>query len=429
VSVSAAMVTATVHVVGGGLAGLSAALHAADAGAKVRLHEGAGQLGGRCRSFHDAALDRRIDNGNHLVLSGNLAVKRYLALAGAEGALREAPEAAFPFYDLSTGERWHVRMNDGVLPWWVLSGARRPLGVGAGAMAAAGRILLAGPKHTISGLVRADGPAVSRFWEPMSFAVMNLPPHEASAALMRATALGAWRDGRLARPMFAPEGLGEALVVPAARAIEEKGGELRTGAVLKEIVRQDGRASALRFAGGEEIALGPEDRVVLALPPQRLNALMPETDAPEECSAILNAHFVVEDESLLDGAPPLLGLVGGIAQWVFVRGDVVSLTISSAQDVEGAEEAPERLVPLLWSEIRAALALPEGTEPKASRLIREKRATFKQTPENVARRPKTRTALRNVFLAGDTVDTGLPATIEGAVLSGERAAREVLERG
>ncbi len=411
-----------IHIVGAGLAGLSTALHAVAKGARVRVYEGAGHAGGRCRSYYDTALNRQIDNGNHLVLTGNTSVQAYLRLAGAPDALVAAPEAAFPFIDIATSERWTVRMNDGVVPWWPLAADRRPAGVSLPAMAGAGRILFAGPDDTISALVRPDGAALTRFWEPMAFAVMNLPPAQASAQLMRATAVEAWRDGRLARPMFAPDGLGPALIAPALSALEAAGAPVQFERLVKRVERADDRVAALHFARGEPEPLGPHDRVVLAIPPHRLNMLYPEADAPEEASAILNAHFLLEDARLADRAPPILGVVGGVTQWIFPHGDVISVTVSAAEAVEGAQRPQDELIAMLWRETAAALGFADGVAPKAARLIREKRATFVQSPENVRRRPKQRTLLKNLFLAGDAVDTGLPATIEGAVRSGARAA-------
>ncbi|MDT8345904.1 MAG: FAD-dependent oxidoreductase, partial [Thermohalobaculum sp.] len=115
----------TVHVVGAGLAGLSAALRLAAAGQRVAVWEAAGHAGGRCRSFFDARLGRQIDNGNHLVLTGNRSVRDYLALAGAPDALTPAPDAAFPFADLATGARYTVRVSRGRIPWWIALPSRR----------------------------------------------------------------------------------------------------------------------------------------------------------------------------------------------------------------------------------------------------------------------------------------------------------------
>ena len=414
---------ATVHVIGAGLAGLSAALRLASAGRRVVLHEGARQAGGRCRSYHDARLGCRIDNGNHLVLSGNRSTRAYLDLAGAPHALEEAAEAAFPFIDVRSGDRWTVRINDGPIAWWPFLPSRRPPGVGLADMLGALRILNAGAQATIADAVRPAGPALTHFWEPMAFAVMNLPPHLASARLMAATAIEAWRDGRLCRPMFAPQGLGPALVDPALERLRALGAEIRFGATLRALDTLDGRVTALRFAGEGAMPLADEDDVILAIPPARLNAVLPEARAPEEASSILNAHFRLADPAVAAQAPRLMGLVNARTQWIFAKGEVLSLTISAAEHVEGTEEAHEALLPQLWAETVAALGLPPGLQPAAARIVHERRATFRQTPEAVARRPAALTSLANLVLAGDATDTGLPATIEGAIRSGETAAR------
>ena len=112
---------ATVHVIGAGMAGLSCAVELVKARQRVVLWEAAAQAGGRCRSFHDATLDRTIDNGNHLILGANPAVFAYLETIGARDGLVGQARAAFPFVDLRTGERWTVRPNAGPLPWWIMA--------------------------------------------------------------------------------------------------------------------------------------------------------------------------------------------------------------------------------------------------------------------------------------------------------------------
>src|SRR5580704_18831667 len=113
------------HVVGAGLSGLSAAVTLATGGWAVTLSEAAAQAGGRCRSYHDPQLDMVIDNGNHLVLSGNRAVADYLAAIGASDRLAGPDHARFPFIDLRDGLRWTLAPNDGALPWWILRPGRR----------------------------------------------------------------------------------------------------------------------------------------------------------------------------------------------------------------------------------------------------------------------------------------------------------------
>src|SRR6266404_5492128 len=119
------MASGIVHIVGAGLAGLAAAVRLAGAGRKVVLHEASGHAGGRCRSYFDTELGCRIDNGNHLLLSGNHAALDYLERVGALGTLEGPSKAIFPFIDAATGQRWTVEPNRGPVPWWILQENRR----------------------------------------------------------------------------------------------------------------------------------------------------------------------------------------------------------------------------------------------------------------------------------------------------------------
>jgi len=413
-----------VHVVGAGLAGLAAALDLSEAGARVTVHEASPKAGGRCRSYHDAVLDRRIDNGNHLILSGNAAVLGHARRIGAADRLEVLPEAAFPFADLADGRRWTVRVPR--TPLGSLRTDARPPGVTPrAALGGVLGLLAAGPGCTVAEAVRDRGPMWRAFWEPMATAVLNMPPEQGSAALLRAALLRSFFRGAAAcRPVLAPEGLGAALIDPALERLGEMGVDLRLRAPLAGLDAAGGRAEALAFGDGTVLRLGPEDAVVLALPPAALAELLAGLPAPRPGPAILNAHFRVSP-GLAAGGPPLLGLLGAQAQWLFRRGDVLSVTISAAEGSPVWAMPRDEALALLWSEVARALDLGAAT-PLAQRLLRERAATFDQSPEGAALRPATRTALRNVVLAGDHVRTGLPATLEGAVVSGHRAAAALL---
>jgi len=110
-----------VHVVGAGLAGLAASVALADQGHAVILYESGPQAGGRCRSFVDSELGVRIDNGNHLLLSGNEAASAYIGRIGALDTFERSAEAAIPFIDIKSGEHWAVRPGRGAVPWWVFA--------------------------------------------------------------------------------------------------------------------------------------------------------------------------------------------------------------------------------------------------------------------------------------------------------------------
>src|SRR6201987_1919926 len=115
----------TVHIIGAGISGLSAAVRLTSAGHRVHVHEATQQAGGRCRSYFDAATNLTIDNGNHLLLSGNRHALAYAKSIGTEAGLIGPKSAQFPFIDLATGQRWLLDLGDSRLPLWVFDESRR----------------------------------------------------------------------------------------------------------------------------------------------------------------------------------------------------------------------------------------------------------------------------------------------------------------
>ena len=222
------------------------------------------------------------------------------------------------------------------------------------------------------------------------------------------------------------KGLGPAFIDPAVETISHSGGEVTLGRRLTKLAQEGERITGLVFRD-ETIAVDDGDCVVLAVSPAQLAALRPETSVPEACGVIVNAHFVPGPGKPIVCDPPFVGLINGLAQWIFVHEKVVSVTISAA-GAYGLDDTPEEeLLPRLWNEIKQCLDLESDRSYSAGRIIREKRATFDQSPAGIRLRPQTETDMRNLFLAGDVVDTGLPATIEGAIRSGEMAAGKVLQ--
>src|SRR6266516_3243636 len=157
----------TVHVIGAGLAGLAAAVRLAERGVSVILHEAAGVAGGRCRSYHDPLLDMVIDNGNHLLLSGNRAALAYLETVGSAGGLAGPPAAEFAFMDLASGERWTLRINAGRLPWWIFDRNRRVPGTTASDYLSFARLLYALREKTVCAAVECVGPLYERLARPL----------------------------------------------------------------------------------------------------------------------------------------------------------------------------------------------------------------------------------------------------------------------
>ena len=413
------------HIVGAGLSGLSTAVSLVRAGHAITLYEASGQAGGRCRSYQDARLECLIDNGNHLLLSGNASTHRYLAALKAGDVLIGPPAACFPFLDLRSGRRWSVRPNAGRIPWWVLDPKRRVPGTRAGSYLSVFRFALAGRNSTVGACVGNTGVLFENFWEPLAVAALNTPAEEGAARLLWPVLRETFARGEAAcRPLIARRGLTHAFVEPALRHLRQAGAEIRFKCRLQNVDYRDDKASILDF-GSEKAILGAQDTVVLALPPSATAGLVPGLTVPDASNPIVNVHFRLSQPAELEPGLPFLGLIGGTAQWLFVRGDIASITISAAAEM--VHEPAGTLARKTWQDVALALDCDPAILPPY-RVVKEKRATIAQTPEQARRRPGTATRFPNLFLAGDWIDAGLPATIESAIRSGEAAARAAARR-
>jgi squalene-associated FAD-dependent desaturase len=413
--------TGCVHVVGAGLAGLAAAVRLTAEGRAVFLHEAARYAGGRCRSYFDAELGCRIDNGNHLLLAGNRAALAYLEIIGAQGTLEGPPEAVFQFIEAATKQRWTVRPNRGVLPWWILTSGRRVPGTRGIDYFAALALRRADLSATVAAVLSSKQSLFRRLWEPLTIAAMNTSAEQSSAALfykVLSETLG--RGGAACRPLLPRVGLSETFVEPALARLRAQGAEIRFGARLKALSFEAHRVSDLVFDAGS-IRLGSGDSVILAVPASISARLVPALTVPDLYSPIVNAHFRCDSP---EGAPFFVGMVGGSVEWIFRKRGVLSVTVSAADRI--VDRAAPELRELFWHDVALAYRLPAYPVPPA-RIVKERRATFLASPEQLKRRPGQTTGWSNLLLAGDYVDTGLPATIEGAIRSGFAAAQLVID--
>ena len=407
---------ATAHIVGAGLAGLAAATRAARAGWRVKLYEAAQQAGGRCRSYIDAELGLRIDNGNHLVVSGNLAAMAYISETGAQATFDTIDTAIYPFVDLSTGERWQVRPTEGRVPWWLLVPWRRVKGTSLLDYLDAERLARAAEDQVVTDILDTKKTAYRRLWAPLCAAALNTEPERASAKLLGRLFRDTFgRGGAALHPLMPKVGLSESLVDPALACLALKDAEIQYGHRLREITFTGDRVVSLDF-GKARVSPAADDSVVLAVTASVAADLVPDLVAPMSFRSIVNAHFRVDPPTHV---PAFTGVIGGMAEWIFAKPGILSTTTSVAEPI--VDRPAEELAAALWSDIVRALDLGSVRLPPW-RVLKEKRATFASTPEELRRRPGPRTDWRNLYLAGDWTDTGWPATIEGAIQSGFSAA-------
>jgi len=361
-----------------------------------------------------------IDNGNHLLLSGNHAALEFLRTIGAADRLVGPDKAEFAFVDCKSNERWMLRINDGVIPWWLFDRTSRPPGTSLGEFLAMAKLLIPTDKP-IGAMITCAGPAYDRFLNPLMLAALNCDPAEGSTTLAaRVIRESIMRGGKACRPLIARDGLSHALIAPALAFLDTRNTRVAFGARLRALTLAGDRVEALDF-GDQSVKLTLGDRVILAVPSMVAASVVPDLKTPTAFRAIVNAHFRLDPPAEL---PPMIGMLNSTTEWLFSYPGRLSTTVSGADRL--LEQSREDLAATIWKEVAAVAGLPGEMPPW--QIVRERRATFAATPEENARRPGAVTALSNLYLAGDWTDTGLPATIEGAIRSGNRAAELALGR-
>jgi hydroxysqualene dehydroxylase len=437
-----------VVVIGAGFAGLSAAVRLTRGGARVLVLEARGRLGGRATAFPDRETGELVDNGQHILLGCYAETFTFLRDIGALDHVRVQPQLAVTMIDRA-GRRSRLacpalpapfHLVAGILEWDALSwtdrlsvlgmavplrNARRELLPGSTAKAAS-------PGETVENWLIRNGQTPrlrEMLWDPLALAALNQSPQQAAApvfARVLAEMFGA--DPRAAAIALPTKPLHRTYAEPARQFIEAAGGTVRTGAAAKIRVPDDA-VTAVESAGEQWSA----DRVIAAVPWYALAELF-EGEPPVLAGVLDRARRMSSspivtvnlwfDRRVMD--EPFIGLPGRTMQWVFDKrliqgGEASHLSLVSSGALSSVGLTNMALVAQAHAEILDAMPESRAARLTGATVVREPRATFSLAPGAPAR-PSTETAVRGLLLAGDWIDTGLPATIESAVRSGHRAA-------
>jgi squalene-associated FAD-dependent desaturase len=450
------MTSPDVIVIGAGVAGLRAAAQLAARGARVLVLESKAVLGGRATAFNDPQTGERVDNGQHVMLGCYHETFAFLRQIGTENRVRVQPSLEVDFVD-TAGERSRLSLPGlpppinfiaGLLDWNALGWRDRfaalrlagPIRTAQSGMREEGRgktptRIAASPGETVEEWLINNGQTArirEMLWEPLALAALNqsvrvaaAPPFAAVLARMFG---GGPRDASLALPTWP---LDQVYAEPARRFIEERGGEVRIGCTAR--IHLNGGGLTYVDARGERVDAGS---VVAAVPWYALVDLFAGDTAPVEAlrrAAAQTAPSPIASVNLwLDRRilrTPFLGLPGRSMQWVFDKEQMleagtshITLVSSGATDVMAMQN--DELIALALRELRETV--PEARAAKVVRasVVRERRATYSLAPGQ-PKRPATVTDVKGLVLAGDWIETGLPATIEGAAISGRRAAEAI----
>jgi squalene-associated FAD-dependent desaturase len=447
-----------VIVVGAGFAGLSAATSLAERGVRVTVLEARPTLGGRATAFTDPGTGERVDNGQHVLIGGYSETFRFLRRLGTDGAVHLQPRLTVDVVEQSgrvsrlqcPALPAPLHLLGGLVGWTALAWSDRFAALRiAMAMRAdsvhADRTPATGAPHPQAAGERrfpaADGETVREWlvrhgqtsrliellWEPLAVAALNESIDVAAAAPFRAVLrrmFGTRRsDSSLGLPL---EPIDDLYATPAREFVVQRGGEVRVSAAarihvdprLRVVVRGDQLSAAAVICAVPWFALG---ETFAGCPPAVEPVLRAAEATPASPIVTVNLWF---DRPVTGNM--FVGLPGRTMQWVFDKRQIfgeasshLSLVCSAASAVVG--QTNQQLIDLAVDEIRAALPQARGATLRRAVAVREKRATFSVAP-GLPDRPRTATAVPGLFLAGDWIDTGLPATIESAVISGHWAA-------
>jgi squalene-associated FAD-dependent desaturase len=428
--------TATVAVIGGGLAGITAALRCADGGARVTLFEGKPRLGGLTHSFQRG--DLAIDNGQHVFLRCCTAYLGLLDRLAVSDSVTVQPRLAIPIVAPGKDPVWLRRdalpapghLGRSLFGYSPLSVAERLRFITAAL--ALRRVDLDAPatdRQSFGAWLTAHGQsrrAIETMWDLVGIATLNARADDASLAL----AAKVFQTGLLTKASAADIGwsvvpLGELHGTAGGRALADAGVEVLTSVKVSSVRRQDAgwNVDSRRF-----------DHVVSAVPPEVAARILPPGVLPAGgelgTSPIVNLH-VVYDREVLD--QPFVAAIDSPLQWVFDRtrqsgltdGQYIAVSLSAADDLIDVPvaELRARMLPAL----EALLPAARGAEVRDFFVTRERHATFRAAPGTAPLRPRAATALPGLWLAGAWTATGWPATMEGAVRSGDSAAAGVLD--
>jgi squalene-associated FAD-dependent desaturase len=441
-----------VIVIGAGFAGLSAAARLAGAGARVLVLEARSRLGGRATAFEDRDTGEIVDNGQHVLLGCYDETFAFLRAIGADGRVRVQPQLAVTMID-KAGRKSRLscpalppplHLIAGAFDWDALSwpdrlallAMRTPIKLAHRELAGDTTVHAASPGETVENWLIRNGQTRrlrEMLWDPLALAALNQDPAVAAAPPF-ARVLGRMfddnpRSSAIALPIVP---LHVMYAEPARAYIEAHGGTVLTGAAAaivratdEEVVVRSGQTA---WPAGSAISAVPWyafGELFLELPPAL--AATAKAAAAMASSPIVTVNLWF-DRTVLD--EPFVGLPGRTFQWMFDKREVFGTAASHLSLVSSGAEAVfrrtnEQLIAEAFAELIDAMPSLRNARLVRGSVVREPRATFSLAPAQPAR-PRTETGLRRVVLAGDWTDTGLPATIEGAVLSGHRAADAII---
>jgi squalene-associated FAD-dependent desaturase len=429
-----------VIVIGAGVAGISAAIEICQSGHEVLLLEQKAQIGGRIYSIEDNVSGDLIDNGQHLLTGAYHRFLEILKILGTDGQIKKQKSLAIDFYS----KNGLTRLDSSKLPGSLgmlfgllaLKNIKITSKLAAISLAIKLKIGMEGNTdedcHTFLRRHNQGDDLITLFWEPLILATINADMRTAPAKLLVNVLKKAFFADRQSAVLMFPTADLNQLLEPLAGFLANNNSKIKLSAKVAKLNISENVCKGVTLSNGEIIEA---DAVIIAVPPYSLQKMLPNDSVLAEFatkltySPIISVYFWFEHD-LFDF--DFAGIIGYNSQWIFNRrrlidvespkyGGHITVTVSAAESL--MKMSLDEIAELVFEEIREIFKLDKEIRYMRHKVIIEKFATPLFTCENEKQRPHESTALEGLFVSGDWCDTGLPATIEGAAISGLNAAK------
>ena len=371
-------------------------------------------IGGRCRSFFEKKLGRKIDNGNHLVFSANTNFYELCKIVGSTDRLKVLPPNLF-FYDLKKNLSWNLNLKKLTVKGIFKNKLELIPGSNLLDYLSILKFLYVNKRKTVFDIV-GKSRIFESFWDPLTLAVMNTSSKLASANILSNVLKKTILRGEKYCHIYQPKvNWNNAIIEPCINFLNNKGYEIKLRTILKELEISNNLITKLKF-NDLTINVNKNDLVVLAIPPSNFLKFFPEYILPKNYNSIINIHYSLPKKLEKKLSHQIVGFINSYTHWVFIKDGYLSVTISDANHLNNLDS--NEIANIIWREICSFMNINQKITD--FQVVKEKKATIEQSPSNFQLIKKIKNLPRNLRLSGDWTQTNLPCTIEGSILSGKK---------
>ncbi len=444
------MMQKEIVIIGGGVAGLSAAIHAIENGFRPIIIEKNRYLGGRVRSFHATDIDQMVDNGQHLLSAAYTETSKFLKKIGSFHKIYFQKNLNILFIKDSQ-YRFHFRTFTFPAPlhFFIPLIMNKKFTqtefneyvnfIRCNLQLKTDKLKKMTVSHWLNYCSQNEN-LQNLLWKPLTYSILNTPPEDASAYLLYKSISQSFLHSRKRARLGIPKDwLSEIFVKPAEQFIKSGGGSIYLFNSVRKLITDDNMV--LSVVTQKQQIDAP--CTICTIPPYSLSNISQNSNINE-----LETHFSnlakfeynpIMTINLFLKSPIHIrfpvSIMNSPIQWIFshptskTHPDIYGYALVSSAATDLSKKKNEQVIEIVRSELLRILNIDifENHLLKNYKIIKEKRATINQTPEALNYRLNAQTPLKNFFLAGDWIDTSYPATIEGAILSGRIAVEEVLK--